>query len=50
MSCCWDCTKKNACGILYLNGEQQHCKEKEDAHKSYENFVKWLAKSKDFYK
>lgn len=48
MSICWDCEKKDACGTLYLNGEQQYCQEREDAYKSHENYVKWLAKSKEF--
>ena len=31
MSCCWNCEKKNACGKLYTDGEQQYCEDKEKA-------------------
>lgn len=49
MSCCWDCQKKDACGKLYLEGEQQQCSDRDKAYESFENYVRWLAKSKDFY-
>lgn len=49
MSCCWDCEKKNACGKLYTDGEQQYCEDKEKAYKSHEAYVRWLAKSGGFH-
>lgn len=49
MSVCWNCQKKDNCEKLYLSGEQQNCKLKEEAYKSFENYVKWLAKG-DRYK
>lgn len=49
MSICWSCQKNIACERLYLNGEQQICKDRDNAYKSYNNYIKWLAKSKDFY-
>ena len=49
MSDCWNCQKKNACGKLYIEGEQEKCLDKSFAYISYENYAKWLAISKDFY-
>lgn len=48
MSCCWACQKNNSCGKLYLEGEQQQCLDKDRAYESYENYVRWLAKSSNF--
>lgn len=50
MSICWDCPKRTACGRLYEQGEQQdYCPDREWAYQSYENYIKWLAKSGGFY-
>lgn len=48
MSCCWNCQKKDACEKLYLNGEQQTCQDKERAYESFEKYVSWLAKARDY--
>lgn len=48
MSICWDCYRKNACGILYCKGEQQVCQVRENAYQSYQNYLEWLARPNEF--
>lgn len=45
---CEDCQKKDACSKRYYEGNQQNCKLKEEAYKSFENYIKWLAKGNNY--